>query len=121
MIPMTDITAADTTGTVVSRHLGAIAARDLDQLIADYTEASVLITPDATFQGLEGLRGFFAAALNLFTPEVMADFMISKQEVAGEIAYLFWSAGPKIPFATDSFLIRDGKIMVQTFTAQIVS
>jgi ketosteroid isomerase-like protein len=111
----------ETTGVVLARHLGAIASRDVDQIIPDYTEDSVLVTPDGTFQGLEQIRGFFTAALNIFTPEVIGMFNISKQEVVGDVAYIFWSAGPTVPFATDTFLIRDGKILVQTFAAQIVS
>jgi ketosteroid isomerase-like protein len=115
---MTTVTA-DTTGIVIAHHLNAIAARDLEQIMADFTEDSVLITPDATFQGLEQVRGFYSAALNIFTPEVLATFSISKQEVVGELAYLFWSAGTKVPFATDTFIVRDGKILAQTFTGQI--
>jgi ketosteroid isomerase-like protein len=111
----------ETTEAVIARHLGALAARDIDQIMPDYTEESVLVTPDATFQGLEQIRGFYTAALNIFTPEVIGLFKISKQEIVGEAAYLFWSAGPTIPFATDTFLIRDSKILIQTFAGQIIS
>ncbi len=114
-------TSTETVEVVLARHLGAIASRDVDQIMRDYTDESVLITPEHTFRGLEQVRAFFTAALNIFTPEVLGMFNISKQEIAGEIAYLFWSSGPSVPFATDTFLIRDGKIAVQTFTGQIVS
>lgn len=36
--------------------------------------------------------------------------------VEGEIAYVVWKADPFIPTAADTFLIRDGKILVQTVT-----
>jgi hypothetical protein len=47
---------------------------------------------------------------------------VSKQIVEGEIAYIVWlgeSEKIKIPFATDTFVVRDGKIVAQTFTPQI--
>ena len=114
-------TSTETVELVLTHHLGAIASRDVDQIMTDFTDESVLITPEHTFRGLEQVRAFYTNALNIFTPEVLGMFNISKQEIVGEIVYLFWSAGPSVPFATDTFLIRDGKIAVQTFTGQIIS
>jgi hypothetical protein len=47
---------------------------------------------------------------------------ISTQIVEGEIAYIVWSGESetlRIPFATDTFVIRDKKIVAQTFTPQM--
>jgi hypothetical protein len=41
---------------------------------------------------------------------------LTHQEVTGEIAYIIWTAEPFIPFASDTFLIRDDSIVVQTGT-----
>jgi hypothetical protein len=38
------------------------------------------------------------------------------QAIEGEIAYLTWSAEPFVRLATDTLLVRDGKIVAQTFT-----
>jgi hypothetical protein len=38
-----------------------------------------------------------------------------RQDVDGEIAYIAWKAEPFTPLATDTFVIRNGKICVQTF------
>ena len=35
----------------------------------------------------------------------------------GDIAYLTWFSEPAVPLATDTLLIKGGKIVVQTFTA----
>ena len=43
-------------------------------------------------------------------------------QVADDIAYIVWHANcasADIVFGTDTFLIRDGKIAVQTFAAKI--
>jgi hypothetical protein len=34
------------------------------------------------------------------------------------VAYLVWEARPFITMATDTLLVRDGRIHVQTFTAR---
>jgi hypothetical protein len=42
---------------------------------------------------------------------------LARQDVEGEVAYIVWKAEPFIPLATDTFLIRDGKIVAQSFAA----
>jgi len=45
-----------------------------------------------------------------------------QQLVEGEIAYIVWSAESqryRIPLATDTYVIRDGKIVAQTFAARL--
>jgi hypothetical protein len=37
----------------------------------------------------------------------------------GELAYILWRAEPWVPFATDTFVVRNGKILVQTVTARL--
>ena len=51
-----------------------------------------------------------------------SDFKLQKMLVDGEVAYIAWSAesaGFRMPLGTDTFVVRDGKIVAQTFTAQI--
>ncbi|MGF1473054.1 MAG: hypothetical protein ACFB50_15120 [Rubrobacteraceae bacterium] len=48
-------------------------------------------------------------------------FELSQQIVEGEIAYIIWSGESerlKIPFAAETLIVRDGKIVAQTFAAQ---
>jgi hypothetical protein len=35
--------------------------------------------------------------------------------VEGDLGYITWSAGAALPLGTDTFLVRDGKIVAQTF------
>jgi len=100
---------------VFDHHLGAFA-QGIDAVLMDYTEASVLVTPDRAYRGLAEIRGFFQAFLAGATPEFWQAFTIRTQSVDGAIAYLVWAAPPAVPMATDTLYIRDGKIAVQTFT-----
>jgi hypothetical protein len=42
---------------------------------------------------------------------------MNRQEIVGEVAYIHWERKPWFPLATDTFVVRNGKILVQTFTA----
>jgi len=103
------------TKAVFDHHLGAFA-QGLDALVSDYTDESIIVTPDAAHKGLNEIRAFFQAFLESATPEFWKEFKIASRSVHGEIAYLVWSSRPSVPMATDTLLVRNGKILVQTFT-----
>ncbi len=42
---------------------------------------------------------------------------LRRQEAIGDVAYIVWEARPWFGFATDTFVVRDGKILFQTFSA----
>lgn len=41
------------------------------------------------------------------------------QEAHGEVGYIVWSIGELIPLGTDTFLVKDGKIVQQTYAAYV--
>jgi hypothetical protein len=104
------------TQATLARHLDAFT-KGVDAIMRDYTESSVLFTPQGQLTGLESIRAFFAGFLADSPPELLAAMTLVHQDFAGEIAYILWKAEPFIPLATDTFVIRDGKILVQTFAA----
>lgn len=106
----------ETTSKVLAHHLGAFA-QGVDEILADYLDASVLITPDQTFHGVSEIRGFFQAFVDSATPEFWEAFKLGTQVVHNEVAYITWWAKPAVTLATDTFIVRNGKILVQTFTA----
>src|ERR687891_1112100 len=106
----------DDTRATLSRHLDAAAAKNLDAILEDYGDESVLYTPDGTFRGLDEIRDFFTGFLaNVVTPEFLSNFKILRQDVEGEIAYIVWTAGDIVPLATDTMIVRNGKFLTQTF------
>jgi len=106
------------TEATLARHLNAIA-QGPDAIMRDFTDDSVLITPDGALRGLAEVRSFFERFLAESPPELLAAFQLVRREIQGEIAYIVWKADPFIPLATDTFLIRDDKIVTQTFAAFI--
>ena len=102
------------TEATLAHHLGAFA-EGVDSIMRDYTESSVLFTPQGPLAGLDPIRSFFDGFLNGSPPELLRAVTLVRQDVHGEAAYILWKAEPFIPLATDTFLIRGGKIVVQSF------
>lgn len=110
-----------TTEAVLSHHLQALFARNVDDILLDYSEESVVFSANGVSKGLEQIHGFFTYAVSVMTPEVLAVLQVARQDLDGEFAYLLWSAPPTVTFATDSFCIRDGKIVMQSFAGMFDS
>nr|AAN45860.1 putative protein [Acinetobacter johnsonii] len=100
---------------VFDHHLGAFAL-GVDELLKDYDESSVIFTNSGHSRGLEEIRTFFSNFLDSLPDDFWNDFQVLEKEVMAEVAYLVWSAKPYVALATDTMLIRDGKIVTQTFT-----
>jgi hypothetical protein len=110
------IQAGKATSQVFDHHLGAFA-KGLDELLKDYDDSSVIVTPDKTYRGADEIRGFFKAFLDSAQPAFWEAFKVTSKSTEGEVAYLAWEAKPFVPMATDTLYVKDGKIAVQTFTA----
>ena len=109
------------TESVLGHHLQSAMAKDIEAVLSDYTEDSVLVTQDATFTGLAEMRTFFEGFFASLTPELLAVFELDKQEVNGEMAYIVWHAGDVIPLGTDTFIVQNDKIRYQTMAAHMGS
>jgi hypothetical protein len=108
------------TEDVLAHHLQAIP-EGVDSIMRDYAEDSVLFTPDGALRGLEGIRAFFTGFLGSSPPELIQALTLLRQEIDGEYAYILWKAEPFIPLATDTFLVRGGKIRMQRFAALVAA
>lgn len=106
--------AEATTEAVMQHHEEALLSGNLDELAKDYTEDSVLFSPTETYKGPESIKAAFAAMMSMLSPEALANFKVTKQDIQGEYVYLLWTAAPTFPFAGDTFHIRNGKIMMQS-------
>ena len=102
------------TEDTLGHHLQAFS-EGVDAIMEDYTPDSVLFTPDGLLKGLDSIRAFFHGFLTNSPPELLRALKMVRQDVHGEVAYIVWSAEPYIPFASDTFVVRDGKIRAQTF------
>lgn len=114
-------TLNDASKNIVMHHLGSFQDNDLEAVIADYTNESVLITQDATYNGPEEIKSFFATLMPHF-PKQQSSFELDKVVVDNELVFIVWHAStPSLDVAlgTDTFIIRDDKIYRQTFAGQM--
>ena len=106
-----------TTEAVLKHHLDAVmkmATDGVDSVMQDYAEDAVMISPNGVVTGADSIRTFFEGLITQMPPDYVQSMKVDMQQVRGEIAYLLWSAPPYIEMGSDTFLIRDGKITVQT-------
>lgn len=105
------------TQAVLDHHWETFVSNDLEGVMEDYTEESVLVTPDATYVGLEEIRQNFINAFKAF-PAQHSKLTLNQSKVVKDIGYILWQADTpqmNLTYATDSFIIRNGKIIRQTY------
>ena len=108
------------TADVLRSHGEAVDSGDVERIVADYAPRAVLITPEGCVRGHAALRAYWERFLRDWS-ERFTRFEMIRQEVEGEAAYILWKCPPEVPLATDTFVIRDGKIVVQTFAAMVTA
>jgi hypothetical protein len=110
------------TKQVLDHHIETFKANDLEGVMADYTEESILITPDRTFKGLAEIRENFEGAFAAL-PTSGTTMTVIKTQATRDVGYMVWKAvTPTLDFkfATDTFIIVDGKIIAQTYAGDVV-
>jgi hypothetical protein len=102
------------TRQVLEHHVQAILDGDLDAVMQDYAEEAVLMTPFEVYRGPDEIRRFFRLGLENDVQPDFSDFVMMTSEVSGELAYHVMYAEPWLKVGTDTFVVRDGKILYQT-------
>ena len=111
-----------TTQQVLEHHLKAFGAGDLDGILEDCSKDSVLFTSDGLLRGPGEMRSLFEGLFADFA-KPGASFEMKKQIVDGETAFIVWSAETAdnvYELGTDTFIVRNGKIVTQTLAARVV-
>jgi len=111
---------AGTTQDVLTHHLTCFGKGDLDGIMADYTPASRLFTPNGVLRGTSPIRQLFVTMFSEFAKPGMS-FEMLRQDVDGDTAYIVWKAETADnlhELGTDTFVVKDGKIVTQTFAAK---
>lgn len=119
--PGTQESAAKSTEAILDHHLQAFGAGDLNGLLEDYTDESVVITPEGVLRGPSQITPLFKAFLAEFA-KPGASFQLDRRVIEEETAYITWSAETAdnvYQYATDTFWVHDGKILTQTFAAKV--
>ena len=101
------------TQEVIDHHLQAFA-EGLESILSDYDDNSCIMNQQGTFRGMAEIRAFFTEFVAALPEGFLDAFNVTKSEVDGEVAYLTWEALPQFPLGTDTFIVKDGKILNQT-------
>lgn len=106
---------------VIDRHLRSFGEHNLNGILSDYAPSAVLFTPAGRFQDPDAIRVFFQALLAEFG-KPGATFSLLHRSVEGDYGYILWTAETAdnaYELGTDTFVVRDDKIVVQSFAAKI--
>lgn len=113
------VISSEATQSVLDHHLNAVGENDMQAILEDYSNESIIITPDSTYRGLDQIGSFFEAVLPDF-PTEGTELEMDRMFVEDDIAYILWHATTpslEVSFGTDTFIIENGKIKQQTFAA----
>ena len=109
------------TKDVLSHHLKCFDEGDLKGILSDYAPGAVLLTQDGPLRGTDAMRPLFEAMIAEFGKPGAA-FNMKQQYIEGDYAYILWTAETAdnvYELATDTFVVRDGKIVAQSFAGKI--
>jgi ketosteroid isomerase-like protein len=109
------------TKNVIDHHLKCFAEGDLDGILSDYAPGAVLFTPAGPLRGDDAIRPLFKAMIAEFGKPGAA-FNMKQQFIEADYAYILWTAETAdnvYELGTDTFVVRDGKIVAQSFTSKM--
>ena len=109
------------TKDVVDNHVRRFREGDIDGILADYSTDAILLTPGGPLRGRSEIKTLFKTLLAEFGKPGASE-TVHTAIFEGDYAYLIWSgetADNLYELATDTFIIRNGKIAVQSFAAKI--
>ena len=109
------------TNEIVNHHVTCCGESDLEGILADYAPGAVLFAPDGPLKGADAMRPLFQA---MFAEcgKRGAVLSMKQQSVDGDYAYIVWSAETAddvYEVGSDTFVVRDGKIVAQSLAAKI--
>ena len=109
------------TKEVLDNHLKCFGEGDLNGILSDYAPGAVLFTADRPLKGTDEIRPLFQGMIAEFG-KPGAVFSMKQYFVEGDYAYILWTAETAdnvYEVGTDTFVVRDGKIVAQSFTGKI--
>lgn len=110
------------TKAVLDHQNEAFFAGSADEILKDFADDAVLIGADGVLTGREAIHAAYTDMFSgLFKPGTY-DFTLDAEHVQGEIAFIAWRAScatAEVTMGTDTFVVRNGKIVAQTFAAKI--
>jgi uncharacterized protein (TIGR02246 family) len=98
------------TQSVIEHHVQALADGDLEANMADYADDCVFIGNGHVLEGKAAVRQIFAGAL------ANGPFKVTLKDALyhGNTGFITWEVPGVIKLGTDTFVVENDKIVVQT-------
>jgi ketosteroid isomerase-like protein len=109
------------TQSVLDHHLEMFGEGDLDGIMEDYATDAVFVSSDGVLEGPEEIRAMYVDLLGEFD-DPSVSFSLEQQLVEDDYAYIRWTAETPAnvyEFASDTFVIKDGEIVMQSLAADV--
>ena len=109
------------TRAVIDNHLKCFGKGDLNGVLSDYAPDAVFFTPSGLLKGDKAIRPLFQGMIAEFA-KPGAVFNLKQQFIEADHAYILWAAETAdnvYELGTDTFVVRDGKIVAQSFTSKM--
>ena len=109
------------TTDVLDHHIKCFGEGDLEGILADYAPDAILFTPGGPLVGIKEIRPFYNAMLAEFGKPGTV-FSMKLRSVVGDYSYVVWTAETAdnlYEMGTDTQVVRDSKIVAQSFAAKI--
>jgi ketosteroid isomerase-like protein len=116
-------TNGDTAATreILAHHLECFGKLDLAGTMTDYADESRFFSHGGVLHGSDSIRKFYGTLFEEFEKPGMS-FDLLQQEVDDDTAYIVWKAETAdnlFEIGTDTFIVKNGKIVTQTFAGKI--
>ena len=82
------------TEATLESHLHAFFNKNIDGVVADYAEDSVLIIQAGPLRGIAEIRNFFAHFITTLPTSFLDAFKMQRREFVGEVGYIVWDTAP---------------------------
>ena len=104
-----------TADQILSHHLGAFGNNDLDEIMKDYTEESIVFAETGVVSGISAIREFFIVMFRMIPSG--SEFKMKQMNVVLNVAQIIWSSkssAAEIPYGSDTFVFEKDKIKFHT-------
>ena len=109
-------TQSTQTEAIVRNHLQAfVEQKGIDAILNDYDDNARFHSEARAYRGKREIGSFFTDFIASLPAGAPGRLSLRTLRVDGELAYITWSVGREIPLGTDKFVVRNGKIVSQTF------
>ena|GEM_PF-2627843 len=107
------------TQEVWRHHINAWNDKNVAAITSDYTDSSILILNNQVFHGKAAIAHVFSQLFQIFST---GENKVDPPTINGRTIYITWHYAPKNEntfFGSDSFIVENGKIQVQTIASEL--